>query len=124
MARNHQLDTTTILKKLDECLQTMAARHLTEAEKKSIWAKVSPLPSHKISITIPLGNSEAKTYAMDFVDIFRQARRTGIEGGGVNQSEFDKDPVGIEITVNETDTKSGPQPPHSLLLLHHLSQLA
>ena len=95
IANNQQLDTATILKKLDNCLQTMADRHLTEAQKTSILAKVSPFPGHKVSINIPLGNSEAKSYAMEFVELFRQARWTGIEGAGVSQSVWDKDPVGI-----------------------------
>jgi hypothetical protein len=123
IASNQQLDTATILKKLDDCLQTMANRHLTEAQKTSILAKVSPLPGHKISINIPLGNSEAKSYAMEFVEIFRKARWIGIEDAGVGQSVWDKDPAGIEITVNEADARAGRVPPDAILLLDTFFQL-
>jgi hypothetical protein len=123
IASNQQLDTATILKKLDECLQTMANRHLTDAQKASLLAAVSPLPGHKISVTIPLGNAEAKSYGMEFVEIFRKARWVGVEGAGLNQAIWDKDPNGIEVTVNLADARAGKVPPDAIMLLNTLTGL-
>lgn len=121
---NQKLDTATILKKLDECLQTMADRHLTPAQKELIVARVSPFSGHKISINVPLGNSEAKSYGMDFVAVFRKAQWTGVEQGGVSQSVAGgNDPVGIQVTVNEADAKAGKVPPDAVTLLNTLAEL-
>jgi hypothetical protein len=98
----------------------MANRHLTDAQKASILAVISPLPGHKISVTIPLGNSEAKSYGMEFVEIFRQARWVGVEGAGVNQAIWDKDPTGVEVTVNAPDARVRKVPPDAIMLLNTL----
>ncbi len=123
IASSQQLDTATILKRLDECLRTMADRHLTDAQKATVWAAISTLPGHKVSIWIPLGNSEAKGFAMDFVDLFRKAKWTGLEGAGLGQGIYDKDPVGIEVTVNDNDARTGKVPPDAVMLVHTFVEL-
>jgi len=116
-------NTSEILSKLDTCIAQGADRRLTESQRASILAKISLVPGHRIKISIPLGNAEAKSYGMEFVALFRQARWIGVEGTGLNQSVWDKDPVGIQINVNEADAKAGRLPNDAVMLMDTFVQL-
>ena len=50
------------------------------------------------------GDEDGKAYAQDFVEVFEAA---GWEHPEVSFRRWDRDPVGVEITLNETDGRAG-----------------
>ena len=89
---NQQLDTETILKKCDECLQTMADRHLTDRQKAILVSALRPFHGNQVEFTVYFGGSpEAYHFAEDFVAVFRQSEFTfriynmGADKTGINR---------------------------------------
>ena len=96
--------------KVEEVTRKEANRHLTDEEKRTLISALSPFRGYKVRIFCILGDVEGKAYAEDFVNVFAQAGWDYGGGGGVKESRFDKDPVGIEITLNATQVAAGKIP--------------
>jgi hypothetical protein len=60
-----------------------------------------------------MGDTEGKDFALDFVEAFRMARWTGVEGSGVNQGVYDRDLAGVQIEVSSDDVDAGTVPPEA-----------
>jgi len=108
---NQQLDATTILKKLDGCLQQIADRRLTDPQRALLIASLHQLRGHKISIVSVLGDKESKRFAEDFVEVFREAEWTGLVGSGHAEANYDRDPIGVVIQISKVDFDSRSAPP-------------
>jgi len=102
-----------IQKGVEDIRQTTAHRHLSNAQKESIAKALLPMAGHKVSVDCIMGDTEGKDYALDFVEAFRMARWTGVEGSGVNQSVYDKDPAGVQIEVSSDDVDANTIPPEA-----------
>lgn len=97
-------------RKIEEAKQKQTYRHLAVEQKLALIKALSPFRGHKVIILSILGDAEGKAYADDFVNVFAQAGWDYGGGVGVNQRRFDKDPVGIELTLNAAQVDAGKIP--------------
>ena len=79
LAKN-QLDAEMMMAKLDGCLQGVreireqqASRHLTDQQRATLLAAMSPFRGTRVTISAREGDAEAYGYAQDFVALFRRA---------------------------------------------------
>lgn len=112
-----QLDREAVMAKLEEIQkgvedirQTTARRHLSGAQKESIAKTLLSLAGHKVSVDCIMGDTEGKDFALDFVEAFRKAQWIGVEGGGVSQAVYDRDPTGVQIEVSSDDVDANTVP--------------
>lgn len=112
----NQIDADAIMKKLDGCLSATADRHLTQEQKASLIASLVPFRGHKISIVSVLGDKEGKAFAADFVEVFRKAEWTGLEGSGHAEANYNVDPIGLMLLINPVDVDQHTVPPDAVLI--------
>lgn len=79
-------------------------RRLTANEKDLLIETLRPFAGQKVSIAGIDGNDDDKVYVTDFVEVFEAA---GWEHPDVTYRRWDRDPIGVEITLNETDGRAG-----------------
>jgi hypothetical protein len=121
---SQQSDTAMIVRKLDGCLQAMSDRHLTDIQRDAIMSTIRLLSGHSIIISVPEGNTEAKAYALEFVELFKAARWAGLDGSGLAQNAYDGgDPIGVRVLVNAEDAREGRVRPDAAALVKTLSEL-
>jgi hypothetical protein len=96
-----QEDLATTAKKL-AALQ--ARRRLSIDEKYAMIDALRPFAGQKVLIAAIAGDEDGKGYAQDFVEVFDAA---GWEHAAVTYRHFERDPVGVEITLNEADGRAG-----------------
>ena len=124
MLDTEKVDTAEVIKKLDACLQTMAPRRLTASEKKAIEDAIAPYPAEHISVICPAADTEAQTYAMDFIQVFKRHQWTGVEKGCSHLRLYGGlGPVGLEIAVSQVDVDAGRIPGAAMALLNTLLSL-
>jgi hypothetical protein len=109
--------------KVEEATQKQAYRHLAAEEKRTLIDALSAFRGYKVRIFCISGDAEGRAYAEDFVNVFAQAGWDYGGGSGVNESRFDKDPVGIEITLNAAQVAAGRIPRAAETLGRTLSAL-
>jgi hypothetical protein len=100
--------------KLSETEKQLAAlqrkemeKRLSEDEKKLLIEALRPFPGQKVTIASRLGDEDGKGLAEDLVAVFEAARWNHAGNGGISVQRFDRDPVGVEITLNEADARAG-----------------
>ena len=79
-------------------------RRLTANEKDSLVEALRPYAGQKVTIAAIAGDDDDKVYASDFVEVLQAA---GWEHPNVTYRHWDRDPVGVEITLNEADGRAG-----------------
>jgi hypothetical protein len=79
-------------------------RRLTMNEKDLLIETLRPFAGQKVSIAAIDSNDDDKAYVTDFVEVFEAA---GWEHPNVTYRRWDRDPIGIEITLNEADGRAG-----------------
>jgi hypothetical protein len=79
-------------------------RRLTMDEKDLLIETLRPFAGQKVSIAAIDGNEDDKVYATDFVEVFEAA---GWQHPDVTYRRWDRDPIGVEITLNEADGRAG-----------------
>jgi hypothetical protein len=79
-------------------------RRLTANEKDSMVEALRPYAGQKVTIAAIAGDDDDKVYAGDFVEVLQAA---GWEYPNVTYRHWDRDPVGVEITLNEADGRAG-----------------
>ncbi len=79
-------------------------RRLTANEKDLLVETLRPFAGQKVSIAGIDGTDDDKVYVTDFVEVFEAA---GWEHPDVTYRRWDRDPVGVEITLNEADGRAG-----------------
>jgi hypothetical protein len=109
--------------KVEEVKRQQAYRHLTDEQKQELIRALSPFRGDKVRIFYIVGDAEGKAYAEEFLSVFAQAGWDYGGGFGVNQGIFDKDPIGIEITLNATQVATGKIPRAAETLARTLSAL-
>ncbi|MDZ4077532.1 hypothetical protein [Hydrocarboniphaga sp.] len=89
----------------------VASRTLSVPEKNTILDVLAQFPGEQISIWVPMGASEAISYALEFVALFRQANWKGVENYGLNQALWSgQPPVGLTVFVSKKDVDSNSIP--------------
>ena len=79
-------------------------RRLTIEEKYAIIDALRPFAGQKVTIAAIDGDEDGKVYAADFAEVFEAA---GWEHPAISYRRWDRDPVGVEITLNEADGRAG-----------------
>ena len=79
-------------------------RRLSFEEKYALIDALSPFAGQRVTIAAIAGDEDGKAYAQDFVEVFEAA---GWEHPEVSFRRWDRDPVGVEITLNEIDGRAG-----------------
>jgi hypothetical protein len=80
-------------------LQERSPRALTEAQKKTIIALLSPFRGQKFSIVCIAGDPEGKNLAEEIVNVLRAAGWDFPESG-VGEATYNKEPIGLSLMVN------------------------
>jgi hypothetical protein len=81
-----------------------ARRRLSIEEKYALIDALRPFAGQKVMIAAIAGDDDGRVYAQDFVEVFDAA---GWEHAAVTYRHFERDPVGVEITLNEHDGRAG-----------------
>jgi hypothetical protein len=81
-----------------------AQRRLSIEEKYALIDALRPFAGQKASIAAIAGDEDGKLFAADFAEVFEAA---GWEHPAVVFRRWDRDPVGVEITLNEQDGRAG-----------------
>ena len=81
-----------------------ARRRLSFEEKYALIDALSPFAGQRVMIAAIAGDEDGKAYAEDFVEVFEAA---GWEHPAVTFRSWDRDPVGVEITLNDADGRAG-----------------
>lgn len=85
----------------------LANRRLTDAEKQTLIAALKPFPGQKVSVASISGDDDGKRYAEDFVAVLDAVGWDHGGEAGVTTQTWDRDPIGIEVTLNEADGRAG-----------------
>jgi uncharacterized membrane protein len=101
-----------------------APRVLSDTERRVLIDALKPFAGTKVNVVISLGDMEAKTYAGQFVEMFRAAGWDAGPSDGIAQAVYTGPPeYGIQVTVNEGEVRLGHLPPGSDSLLRTLIAL-
>lgn len=98
-------------KKLVDLQKQQAPRRLTEQQKETLKAALSPFHGQKITVQTILGDAECKQFLEDFVAVFDASGWDHNGGAGISFAMFNAgDPMGVQILVSEKDAaaKFGP----------------
>lgn len=80
-------------------LQERSPRGLTEAQKKTIIALLSPFRGQKFSVVCIAGDQECKSIGQEIVNVLR-ASGWDFPEGGVGEATYNKEPIGLSLMVN------------------------
>jgi len=107
-------------KKLSEFQKEPAPRRITGQQKAELIAALSPFRGQKVSIVCVMGDEEGLALAQDFVAVF-VAANWHFEGTlGVAQATYSKNPIGVEVTLNENKVNANRVPPAAAALISSL----
>lgn len=104
---NLRLKLTEAESQLAELRRQQMQKRLSDDEKKLLIEALKPFAGQKVAIAFRLGDEDGKALAEDFVAVFGAAGWDHGGNAGMSVRRWDRDPVGIEITLNETDARAG-----------------
>jgi hypothetical protein len=108
-------------KKAEAVEKQAAPRHLTSAQQQAIFEVISPIHDVVVSVAISMGDTEAKSFAGDFVSVLRKAGWNVGEGDGINQAVYTGGPdYGVQVTLNEAEARAGRYPTGAEALIRAL----
>ncbi len=81
-----------------------AVRRLSDDEKNVLINALRPYAGQRVMIAAIAGDADGKAYAEDFVEVFEAA---GWQRTALAFRHWDRDPVGVEVTLNEADGRAG-----------------
>ena len=93
--------------KLAELEKLQVQKRLSEDQRRFLVEALRPFAGQKVAIASILGDDESKSLARDLVSVFDAAGWDHDGDAGVFTQQFPRDPVGVEVTLNETDGRSG-----------------
>jgi hypothetical protein len=79
-------------------------RRLSDDEKNALIDALQPYAGQRVAIAAIAGDEDGRIYAQDFVEVFDAA---GWKHAAVSYRTWDRDPVGVEVTLNEADGRAG-----------------
>jgi hypothetical protein len=92
--------------KVADLQKRQAPRKLTDQQKQALIKALSSFRGQPISVTSVLGDTESRSYALEFAAVFAAAGwAIGPETTG--QSVFAKNPIGIEVTRSKEEADAG-----------------
>jgi hypothetical protein len=91
--------------KVADLEKTQTQKRLSADQKRFLIEALRPFAGQKVSIASIRGDDEGLTLAQDFVSVFEAAGWDHHGEAGVSTQDWPRDPIGIEITLNETDAR-------------------
>jgi DNA repair exonuclease SbcCD ATPase subunit len=82
-------------------------KRLSEDEKKVLVTALTPFAGQKVAVAARVGDDDSKALAEDFVSVFDAAHWDRGGAAGISMQNWDRDPVGVEIALNEADARAG-----------------
>lgn len=98
-------------------------KRLSEDQKRFLVEALRPFAGQKVSIASIRGDDESLALAQDFVSVFETAGWDHHGENGVTAQDWPRDPVGIEVTLNEKDARANEIPPGVAALINVTRQL-
>jgi hypothetical protein len=84
-----------------------AHKRLSESEKKTLIGALKPFSGAKVTIASILDDNDGKLLAEDLAAVFDAAGWDHNGEAGISYQRFERDPVGVEVTLNEDDARAG-----------------
>jgi hypothetical protein len=109
--------------KLAALERTQTQKHLSLEQKRFLIEALRPFAGQKVSIASIRGDDEGLRFAQEFVSVFEAAGWDHHGEAGVSTQEWPRDPVGIEVVLNEDDARAGRIPPGVAGLINVVRQL-
>jgi hypothetical protein len=109
--------------KLAALERTQTQKHLSPEQKRFLIEALRPFAGQKVSIASIRGDDEGLMLAQEFVSVFEAAGWDHHGEAGVSTQEWPRDPVGIEVVLNEDDARSDHIPPGVAGLINVVRQL-
>ena len=109
--------------KLAALERTQTEKHLSPEQKRFLIEALRPFAGQKVSIASIRGDAEGLMLAQDFVSVFEAAGWDHHGEDGVSTQDWSRDPVGIEVVLNEKDARSDQIPPGIAGLINVVRQL-
>lgn len=109
--------------RLAELERTQTQKHLSSEQKRFLIEALRPFAGQKVSIASIRGDDEGLLLAQEFVSVFEAAGWDHHGEAGVSTQDWPRDPVGIEVVMNEKDARSEQIPPGVAGLINVVRQL-
>jgi len=109
--------------KLAALERTQTARHLSPEQKRFLIEALRPFAGQKVSIASIRGDDDGLVLAQEFVSVFEAAGWDHHGEDGVSTQDWPRDPVGIEVVLNEKDARADQIPPGLAGLINVVRQL-
>jgi hypothetical protein len=103
--------------------QAQMQKHLSLEQKRHLIEALRPFAGQKVSIASIRGDDEGLRLAQEFVSVFEAAGWDHHGEAGVSTQEWPRDPVGIEVVLNEDDARADHIPPGVAGLINVVRQL-
>jgi hypothetical protein len=109
--------------KLAALEQAQTQKHLSPGQKRHLVEALRPFAGQKISIASIRGDDEGLRLAQEFVSVFETAGWDHHGEAGVSTQDWPRDPVGVEVVLNEDDARADHIPPGITGLINAVRQL-
>ena len=96
--------------KLASLEQIQTEKSLSSDQKRFLIEALRPFAGQKVSIASIKGDDEGQKLAQEFVSVFEAAGWDHHGEAGVSTQEWPRDPVGVEVVLNETDARGNQIP--------------
>lgn len=93
--------------KVAELEKLQAQKRLSDDQRRFLIEALRPFAGQKIQIAAILGDDDSKALMQDLVSVFDAAGWDHDGDAGLSVREFPRDPVGVEVTLNEGDARAG-----------------
>jgi hypothetical protein len=97
--------------KLAALQRAQIKKHLSEDQTRFLVDALRPYSGQKILIASIRGDDEGSAIAKQLASVFDAAGWDHHGEAGISTQEWDRDPVGIEVVINETDARADKIPP-------------
>jgi hypothetical protein len=109
--------------KLAALEQKQSQKHLSQEQQRFLIEALRPFPGQKVSIASIRGDDEGEKIAQEFVSVFEAAGWDHHGEDGVTTQEWPRDPVGVEVVLNEDDARADRIPPGVAGLINAVRKL-
>ena len=103
--------------------QAQTQKHLSADQKRFLIEVLRPFAGQKVSIASIRGDDDGLQLAQEFVSVFESAGWDHHGEAGVSTQDWPRDPVGIEVVLNEDDARADHIPPGVAGLINVVRQL-
>lgn len=86
--------------------RTKAQKRLSPEQKRFLIEALRPFAGQMVSVASIKGDDEGEAIAQDFVSVFEAAGWDHHGEAGITTQEWERDPIGVEVALNETDARA------------------